>query len=126
LAKPQPLFDAARIVSPAVMVQDALHPAAPDLAHRTAGQQERVLDGDVLLVVIAVGDPESNRLAGEATLVHQAVKGVLIMIMLPANAAQLLGELVRLPGLHPPTSVEAPRTTAGKLQSYKLAPQGAR
>ena len=82
------------------MVQDALHPATADLAHRTSSEQECVLDGDVFLVVIAVGHPELNLLAVEPALVHQAMEGVLVVIMMLADLAQLLSELIRGPGFH--------------------------
>src|SRR3989344_2652085 len=57
------------------MVEQALNPFATDLAVRAIGQDGRVLQGDVHLIVKAVGNPALDLLAGGPAFVHRHVVG---------------------------------------------------
>ncbi|MNP34007.1 hypothetical protein D3C76_1272740 [compost metagenome] len=81
LAQAQPGFDTAVFAGGAVMVEQALNPFATDLAVRAIGQDGRVLQGDVHLIVKAVGDPALDLLAGGPAFVHRHVVGVVDVVV---------------------------------------------
>jgi hypothetical protein len=68
LAEEEPGPDAALVALRSVVIKDALHPVAADLAVGTVRQDGGVLHRDRRLVVEAVGDPALDRRAVEAPL----------------------------------------------------------
>ncbi|MCY1398331.1 hypothetical protein D9M71_133600 [compost metagenome] len=81
LAQAQPGFDAAVFTGRTVVVQQALNPLAADLAVRAVGQNGRVLQGDVHLIVETVGDPALDLFAGGPAFVHRHVIGVMDVVV---------------------------------------------
>ncbi|MNQ41288.1 hypothetical protein D3C85_549590 [compost metagenome] len=63
------------------MVEQALNPFAADLAVRAVGEDRRVLQGDVHLIVEAVGDPALNLFAGGAAFVHRHMVRVVDVVI---------------------------------------------
>ncbi len=63
------------------MIEQALNPLATDLAIRAVGQNRRVLERNVHLIVETVGDPALNLLAGCTTLVHRHMVRVIDVVI---------------------------------------------
>ncbi len=84
----------------AVVVEDALHPAAPHLAVGAVGQHRRVLDRNRDLVVEAVRHPAANLLGRGAPAVEHHVERV-VDVVRAATLAQLGFELGAAPGRAP-------------------------
>ncbi|MOA12056.1 hypothetical protein D3C78_1320220 [compost metagenome] len=63
------------------MVEQALNPLAADLAVRAVSEDRRVLQGDVHLIVKAVGDPTLDLFAGGPAFVHRHVIGVMDVVV---------------------------------------------
>ena len=80
LAEAQPRLDAALAAGRAVVVDDPPDPAAADLEVIAVGQDRRILAGDVLLVVEAVGHPALDLPAAEPAGVHPDVERVLVVV----------------------------------------------
>src|SRR6185437_13426988 len=77
----------------AVVVDDPPDPAAADLEVVAVGQDRRILAGDVLLVVEAVGYPALDLPAAQPTGVHPDVERVLVVVA-PRVGPQRLDEAV--------------------------------
>src|SRR5215203_3715333 len=63
-----------------IMIDDPMQPQPADFAQRTVGDDSRILDRDIELIIKAVGDPTPNRLGTELALVHRDVKRMLMMV----------------------------------------------
>ncbi|MNS98114.1 hypothetical protein D3C72_1324700 [compost metagenome] len=81
LAETQPGFDAAVLAGGAVVVEQALNPLAADFPIGAVGEDRRVLQGDVHLIVEAVGDPALNLFAGGAAFVHRHMVRVVDVVI---------------------------------------------
>jgi hypothetical protein len=68
----------------AVVIEDALHPAATHLAVGTVGQDRRVLDRDRGLIAEAVGHPATHLLGRRLAGVQHHVERVMDVIRLAA------------------------------------------
>lgn len=77
----QPGLDAARLAGGAVVVEDALDPLAADLAVGTVGQDRRVLQRDVDLVVETVRHPALDLFATGTALVHRDMERMVDMVV---------------------------------------------
>ena len=101
IGQPQPGFDAAFVAHVAefesVVVEDALHPAAPHLAIRAVREDGRILERDRQLVAEAVGHPASDLLRRGPPLVEHAVERMVDVIR-AATFAQALLEFLARPG----------------------------
>src|SRR5262249_56879031 len=77
--QPQPLREAAAVGSVAVVVGDAPDPGPPERRVVRLGDDDRVLDRDPRLVVVAVQRPGLELLARERPGVHPLVEPVLVV-----------------------------------------------
>src|SRR5207248_4751188 len=83
----QPGFDAALAVAGAVVVHDALDPAATDGRIGTVGQNRRVLHRDRLLVIEGVGDPVADVGWTQPAGVHLYVERMRMVVTLRLRAS---------------------------------------
>src|SRR5262249_61645068 len=100
LAQPQPFLDPPGVVTEAVLIENPLRPLSTDLAQWAARQQDCIFDGDILLIVEAIGGPELNLRAGERPRIHQVMKRMPVVVLLFADLAQSRGKFVGRPELH--------------------------
>jgi hypothetical protein len=70
------------------VIDDARNPDSPICGGWKVGQNRRVLDRDLLLVVIAIRNPSLNLGAIECSGDEPLVEGVLVMIALVANGME--------------------------------------
>src|SRR6266516_2592733 len=87
-AQAQPRLDAALLPRPAIVVDDSLDPLLAHLALGTAREDQRILDGDVDLIIEAVRHPELQLLAGQLAPVHPLVEGMQVVVAALQHAAQ--------------------------------------
>ena len=76
------------------MIDDALAPGAAKRRISPAREDDRILDRNDALVVVAVQRPGLKLSAAEAAFVHHQVKRMLVVIALFANGAQLGAQFV--------------------------------
>ncbi|KOV66834.1 hypothetical protein ADL01_25105 [Streptomyces sp. NRRL WC-3618] len=93
LAEPQPTLDAALAVTHPVVVLDSARSGAAQRRVVEPGEDQGVLDGDVPLVVEAVGDPGAQLVTRQLPSVHPEVEGVPVVVTLLGDGTQPLGEL---------------------------------
>ena len=70
------------------MILDALDPFATELRLRSFAEDHAVLDWNPCLVVVAVANPDTERLAAELALVHLQVEWVAVMVVLVEHYVQ--------------------------------------
>jgi hypothetical protein len=129
----QPALDAAvvpnhrvaRAQLEAVVVEDALHPAATHVAVGAVGEDRGVLDGNRSLVAEAVGDPALHLLARRLAGVQHHVERVMDVIRLAA-LAQAGFEFVAGPGSVVAHGVHTVRTRPSSQTSMRSAASAAR
>ena len=80
LAQAKPGFDTAVLTGSTIVVEQALDPLATDLAVRAVGQNRGVLQGNVHLIVEAVGDPALDLFAAGTAFVHRHMVRVMDMV----------------------------------------------
>src|ERR1700732_4338313 len=85
LHQSQPFFNAAGIISVAVVVNHPLAPRQPERWILAARQNGRIFQRYMALVVVAVQRPGLQLPARELALMHQQMKRVLVVITLFAN-----------------------------------------
>ena len=92
----QPALDSAFVVRGCVsiVIDDALAPGAAKQRIGSARQDDRVLDRDDALVVVAVQSPGLQLSAAEAAFVHQQMKRMLVVIAFFADSAELGAQFV--------------------------------
>jgi len=90
LAEAQPRLDPAGSFGRAIVVDDALDPPATYLSIRAAAENRTVLPRDVRLVIEAVGHPAPDLLPTRSTIVHPAVEGMLVVVVLGMGAERVL------------------------------------
>src|SRR6266702_1788857 len=88
LANAQPRFGPALFARPPVMVDDPLNPLLPHLAFGAVGEDQRVLDRNVDLVVEPVRHPALELLARQLAPVHPLVEGMEVMVAADQHVAQ--------------------------------------
>ena len=100
---------------------------APEGGVLGLGQDDRVLDGDPRLVVVAVQHPLLELQLGELPVVHQDVVAVVVVIAVLALAPDPLDELVaRVSGARAPADViAAPPCRRTRLPSPRPSTRGA-
>jgi hypothetical protein len=76
------------------VIENPLHPLSTHFANGTARQQNRVFDRDIPLIIKAIGGPELKLFAAERPGIHQMMKRMPVVVLLPADLAQPLGEFV--------------------------------
>src|SRR5450432_41325 len=81
------------------MIMDASHPRSAKCWILALGQDERVLDGNAGLIVVAVQYPSAELLAREPTLVHGNMKRVKVVVAGGPLLPQALDERLAVPGL---------------------------
>jgi len=72
------------------VVENALNPLAAGLAIRAVGEDRRIFQWNVDLVVETIGHPTLDLLASGAPLVHGAVERVMDMVQRALGAQRLL------------------------------------
>src|SRR3989441_9302538 len=107
LAQTQPRLDAPFLTGTAVVVDDPLNPLLPHLALRAVGEDQRILDRNVDLVVEPVRHPKLERLARQLAAVHPLVEGMEVVIAALEHGPQPGGELVA----HSSNSIASSPTT---------------
>ena len=94
LREPQPQRQPAGLRTIAVVVVDAPDPGAPEGRILRFGKDDRVLDGDPRLVVVAVQHPRRELLARQLARVHQLVERMLVVVAARPLLAQARDEVV--------------------------------
>src|ERR1700731_4896939 len=84
----QPFLDTARLFAVAIVIDDALAPGDAKRGVFAAGQNRRVLDGNMRLVIVAIQSPSLQLPASELAFVHEQVKWMLVVIALFANGME--------------------------------------
>ena len=90
----QPALDAAFAGGVAVVVNHALAPGAAKDRIGAARENNRILDRDRALVVVAIQGPGLQLAAAEAAFVHHQMKRMLVVIAFLAYGTQLRAQLV--------------------------------
>ncbi len=90
LGQAQPGLDTALLTGRTVVIEDALNPLAPGFAIRAVGEDRRILQRDVDLIVETIGHPALDLLAGSAPFVHGAMERVMDVIQRALGAQRLL------------------------------------
>ena len=90
------MFDAARVLAVAVMIENSLNPLAPHRSRRTVRKNRRVLDRNRNLVVVAIRDPAADLRARRAAFIEHPVEWMVDVIGGPAFAKLRL-ELLAAP-----------------------------
>src|SRR5438876_3739114 len=91
--KSQPFFNAARLGTVAIMIEDAFAPSEAKVRIFAAGQNGRVFDGYSALIMVAVQGPRLKLAARELAFVHEQVKRMFMVIALIANGMKAGDEL---------------------------------
>src|SRR5579863_146151 len=78
----------------AVVIDHPLAPGAAEREIRPARQDDRILDWDDALIVVAVQRPGLQLAASEAAFVHHEMEGMAMMIAFYAHGAELGAEFV--------------------------------
>src|SRR5438876_272429 len=91
--KSQPFFNAARLGTVAIMIEDAFAPSEAKVRIFAAGQNRRVFDGYSALIIVAVQRPRLKLAARELAFVHEQVKRMFMVIALIANGMKAGDEL---------------------------------
>src|SRR3989442_1610901 len=107
LAQPQPRARGPAAVDSAVVVDDPLNPLLPDLVLGAVGEDQRILDRNVDLVVEPVRHPKLERLARQLAAVHPLVEGMEVVIAALEHGPQPGGEVVA----HSSNSIASSPTT---------------
>src|SRR5580658_2601918 len=94
LGELNPLFNAPNSFAIAVMVHDALSPGAPEGWIVALGKYERIFNGNVALVVIAVQRPGLNLSPRQRSRVHPKMEGVAMVVTSFAHSLQALAQLL--------------------------------
>src|SRR5438477_12466391 len=76
--KTQPLFNAARLGTVAIMIEDAFAPGEAKVRIFAARQNRRVFDGDAALIVVAIQGPCLKLAARELAFMHEQVKRMFV------------------------------------------------
>src|SRR5271169_5007729 len=84
----QPGFDTARSRSGAIMVTDSMQPSPSHFASWTIGNDRRVLDRQIALIIKAIGDPAANGVRRELARVHPDVEQMLVVILFGPHIPQ--------------------------------------
>jgi hypothetical protein len=74
------------------MIVDATDPHPPEGWILRFRENERILDGNARLVVVAIADPPLQLLAGQLSIVHAAMKRMLMVIPFQPFALEPLDE----------------------------------
>ena len=85
LGQREPELEPAAALLVAVVVVDALHPAAPEARVRGLREDQPVLDRDARLVVVAVAHPGLDLLPGQRARVHAQVERMAVVVALLAD-----------------------------------------
>ena len=86
----QPGFDTALLALRTVVVKNALQPFAAGVAIGAVGQDRRILERDVQLVVEAIGHPPLNLLTAGVAGIHRLMKRVVNVVVRALGAQGLL------------------------------------
>src|SRR6185503_8409807 len=92
--EPEPELEPALTLAVAVVVVDAADPRATEARVLGLRDDERVLDGDPRLVIVAVRDPRLELDLRERALVHAHVERVVVVVAARALAAEPVDELL--------------------------------
>src|SRR5207302_11283350 len=92
VGQPEPEAEPALTLLLAVVVADPVDPHPPEGRVVGLGDDDRVLDGDARLVVVAVEHPLLELLLRELALVHEHVVAVVIVVTAGALALEPLDE----------------------------------
>lgn len=71
-----------------IVIHDTLAPAPTKVRVVAAGKNDRVLDWNAALVIVAVQGPRLHLPAAQFTIVHHEVKRMLMVISFSANPQQ--------------------------------------
>ncbi len=97
VAKTQPRLDAAFISLGAVVFDDPVDPLPANIAERTVGENRRILDRDVDLIIETVGHPSADGFLRKPAFIHQEMKRMLVVIAARADLAQFADKCCFVP-----------------------------
>src|SRR5262249_35746167 len=117
LPQRQPAFT----VATAVMVDDPVQPEAAEARILRLREDERVLDGNARLIVVAVGDPGAQLRARQVARGHRAVKRVPVVVAASPFRSQALDELFGPPRLGVAHDLHSKPSCATSMPSARSA-----
>src|SRR5207245_2844118 len=107
-AESQPCLDAARLTRTTVVVHDPLDPVLPDLALGTVGEDQRIFDRNVDLVIEPVRHPKLELVARKLATMHPQIERMEVVVAAFQHRAQPAGEVVA----HRSNSIASSATTS--------------
>src|SRR5207245_9019025 len=107
-ADSQPRLDAARLTRTTVVLDDPLDPGLPDLALGTVGEDQRIFDRNVDLVIEPVRHPKRELVARKLATMHPQIDRMEVVVAAFQHRAQPAGEVV-VHGSHSTASPSTPR-----------------
>jgi hypothetical protein len=82
-----------------VVIENPMNPDSAHFAHRAVGEDGRVFDRDVSLIVEAICYPTAQRFRREPAFIHGEVKGMFVVIGTYADRTQIGDERFPVPKL---------------------------
>src|SRR5207244_9942726 len=124
LTKPYLCFDSAFFFGVAVLIDNAVNPGSPYFAHRAVGENSRVFERNIPLIIEAISHPAAQCFRREPAFVHGDVERMFIVVSPGADRSQIFDEsfAVPKPGGHRPIS--NPSRAISILAYYSCAPSG--
>src|SRR3569833_3313236 len=102
-----PRLDPARVIHVSIVVENPLHPRPPHGTVGAVGQDGRIFDGNVDLIVEPIGHPAANLLRrGPSGIQHHVER--MVNVIRPAFLTQPLLELLVAPGALAHSSISMP------------------
>src|SRR5262249_17378531 len=112
LSEPQPEREPTLALLRPVVIHDAPQPHAPELWIFRLGHDDRVLDRNSRLIVVAILDPELQRPSREPSFVHAQVERMMIVIAARSLGAQPLDQIAHRAISRPSRAISQPAVRA--------------
>src|SRR6266403_3146995 len=81
----------------AVVIENAVNPDSPNFAHGAIGENRRVFDRNILLIIETISDPAAQCFRRKLAFVHGDMERMFVVVSARADVAQVFDERFAVP-----------------------------